>query len=95
MLILAVEWWDVLLPKGFQAVFHADNQAMIRVIQAGKNPTMRHLGRVHRISIRWLRERLGCPETKDNVELRREDTARIAADIYTKAFNDKDKWDHS
>jgi hypothetical protein len=95
MLILALELWVVVLPKGFQAVFHEDNQAMIRVIQTGKNPTMRHLGRVHRISIRWLHERLGCQETKDNVELRYEDTARMAADIYTKAFNDKDKWEHA
>lgn len=49
---------------------------------------MRHLGRVHRVSIAWLHERIGNPLTKDLVEL--EDTSAdfMAGDIYTKAFTD-------
>ena len=69
----------------------ADNQAMIAIIRSGRNPTMRHLPRVHRISIAWLHERLGNPETKDNVDLIDTDTEHMAADIYTKAFTDPQK----
>ena len=32
-------------------VFHADNESMIAVCNTGKNPTMRHIGRTHGISI--------------------------------------------
>ena len=33
-----------------------DNQAMIEVVRTGRNPTMRHLGRVHGVSIGFLHE---------------------------------------
>ena len=37
--------------------FHEDNQTMIRVVETGRNPTMRHLGRTHYIQVSWLNER--------------------------------------
>ena len=37
--------------------FREDNQAMIRVCETGKNPTMRHIGRTHGVSVAWLFER--------------------------------------
>ena len=37
-------------------MFFEDNQAMIRVIETGKNPTMRYLHRTHRVSVAWLHE---------------------------------------
>jgi hypothetical protein len=67
---------------------HEDNQAMIQVIKSGKNPTMRYLGRTHRVSIQWLHERFA---EKDLV-LIYEVSAKMAADIYTKAFSDPLKW---
>ena len=33
-----------------------DNQAMLCVMKTGRNPTMRHLSRTHRVSIAWLHE---------------------------------------
>ena len=68
---------------------------MIRVVQTGKNPTMRHLNRVHRISVAWLHEQLGNPGgniacTKSNLFYEKSD--EMAADIYTKAFTDPNKW---
>jgi hypothetical protein len=95
---------DVLLPKKYLAVFHEDNTSMIAVVRSGRNPTMRHLGRTHRISVQWLHEQLGEPnrlvpagDKKGNfaaskVSLVHTDTNRMAADIYTKAFTDPDKW---
>ena len=61
---------------------------MIRVCQTGRNPTMRHLGRTHRVSVTWLHERFAEP----GLLLRYEMTHRQAADIYTKAFNEALKW---
>jgi hypothetical protein len=53
--------WELILPrKGTDpviTVFHEDNQTMIRVIETGRNPTMRHLGRTHYVQVRWLKER--------------------------------------
>ena len=68
---------------------------MIRVVQTGKNPTMRHLNRVHRISVAWLHEQLGNPGgvtacSKTNLFYEKSD--EMAADIYTKAFTCPFKW---
>ena len=64
---------------------------MIRVLETGKNPTMRYLHRTHRMSVAWLHE---CFQRKD-FELVHEDTSTMCADIYTKAFNDAVKWQHA
>ena len=94
-MIPALDLWDCLLPSRHQPVFHEDNQAMIRVIESGRNPTMRHLGRVHRISVAWLHEQLGTSESRGPVKIHWTETECMAADIYAKAFTDKDKWDHA
>ena len=70
--------------------FHVDNQAMAAVIRSGRNPTMRHLSRTHGISISWLHEQ--CRE--DDIEMRYITTTLMAADIYTKAFQDAVKWNN-
>jgi len=92
ILMPALDLWEVLLPKGTQGVFHEDNTAMIRVVQTGRNPSMKHLHRVHGISIGFLHERLTLPETKDPVDLVYEESANMAADVYTKAFTSVEKW---
>ena len=55
--IPALELWNVLLGRELRLVFHEDNQAMIAVCGSGKNPTMRHLGRTHKVDVAWLHER--------------------------------------
>ena len=45
-LLPAMDLWEVLLPKA-KIIFHEDNTAMIQICKTGKNPTMRHLPRVH------------------------------------------------
>eukprot|EP00974_Lingulodinium_polyedra_P066239 6409766-Lingulodinium_polyedra.AAC.1 len=47
---------DKFLPEEYPALFHEDNNAMIRVIKTGRNPTMRFLHRTRRISIAVLHE---------------------------------------
>ena len=62
ILMPAMDAWDKVPPTGYQAQFHEDNQAMIRICKSGRNLTMRHLGRARRISIASLYEQLGDPE---------------------------------
>ena len=50
-----------------EAIFHEDNETMIRAVQTGKNPTMKLLHRVHRVALGTMHERLAKEETKENV----------------------------
>ena len=68
---------------------YEDSQALIRVVKSGQNPTMHHLHRTHRISVAWLHEVFQCR----NAVLAYEVSAKMAADIYTKAFTDAAKWE--
>ena len=66
-------------------VFHADNESMIQVCKTGRNPTMRHIGRTHRVNIAMLNEICLGP----SVWLRYIETSCMAADIFTKHFADR------
>ena len=59
-----------LLPGPVRLQFHEDNQAMLRVAETGHNPSMRHLQRVHRVSVAWLHEIFAA----ENVEMFYEDS---------------------
>eukprot|EP00972_Heterocapsa_arctica_P036575 5383592-Heterocapsa_arctica.AAC.1 len=48
-------WWTPLPNKPILR-FHEDNQAMIRVVEIGRNPTMRYLHRTHGVSVALLHE---------------------------------------
>ena len=86
----ALQLWDALLPRKAHITFHEDNQAMIRVCETGRNPTMRHLGRTHRVDVAWLHERFQEP----TLTLVYEKTDAQAADIFTKAFSNPETWHH-
>ena len=70
---------------------HEDNQAIIQCVKTGKNPTMRYLHRTHRVSVGWLHERF----QGEQLDLVYEVTTRMCADIYTKTFDNADKWKHA
>ena len=78
----ALQLWDRLLPQPAHILFHEDNQAMIRICETGRNPTMRHLGRTHRVDVAWLHERFASPD----VTLQYVVTDEQCADIFTKGF---------
>ena len=67
---------------------HEDNAAMIQVMNSGKNPTMRGLGITHGTSINRLHEAF----QDDWNELVKEGTDTMAGDIFTKGFENKEKW---
>jgi hypothetical protein len=71
--------------------FHEDIAAMIQVCNTGRNPTMRHLGRTHRVDVHWLHEVFGQPY----MNLLKEESLRMRADIFTKAFDNPEKWGHA
>ena len=80
----ALNLWDTLLEKPTVCVFHEDNSAMIQVCRTGRNPTMRHLGRTHRVDVHWLHERF----TEPHYILYKEDIKGMRADMFTKGFID-------
>ena len=61
---------------------------MIKVVESGRNPTMRYIGRTHGVSVAWLHETFRGGDLALACEL----SSRMCADIYTKAFTDADKW---
>jgi len=87
----ALSLWRVLFPHQPPLLFHEDNQAMIRVVTTGKNPTMRYLARTHRVSVAWLHEVCQMKE----IRMVYEETSRMCADIFTKAFTNAVAWRHA
>ena len=83
--------WDTIRgPKyPMQCVFEEDNQTCIRVLETGKSPKLRHLGRTHKICLRWLFEVF---QGKDMC-LRYCETKMMSADIFTKSsFTQGQTW---
>ena len=87
--LLAITLWDVIVGWPAGLFFHEDNQAMIRVCETGRKPTVRHIERTHRVSIAGLHERF----TEPGITLFYEESTKQAADIYTKAITHAMKLD--
>ena len=79
---------DKILSKKYMSIHLGDNKAMIRVIKTGRNPTMRHLQRMHRVNVASLYEKFQDPR----MDLDHVGTNDMAADIYTKGFTSAQKW---
>ncbi len=83
--------WDKLFDQDVVCLFHEDNAAMIQVCKTGKNPTMRHMGRTHRVDVLWLHERFKEPW----LHLFYTESKMMRADIFTKGFDQPEKWGHA
>ena len=80
--IPALILWSVILAHVKCIYFHEDSQAMIQMMETGKNPTMRYMGRAHRTDVANLHEIFAGSE----FILAYGAFTKMAADIYTKAF---------
>ena len=58
-----------------------DNEAMIKIILMGRNPTMRRVSRTHKIALDWLFDRINLDP---KVQIKYVDTIKQLADILTK-----------
>ena len=71
-------------------VIQEDNQATIKVAEAGFSAKMRHIQRTHKVNLSSLKEQLEQPE----VDLRYIKTDLQAADVFTKALEPQ-KWQNA
>ena len=95
MSIPALDLRGALLPGRVRGIIHEDNSACIAVIESGRNPTMRYIGRTQGINIQMLHETLGCTHPQCPNDLVKTDTDNMVADIHTKGFTSDDKWNHA
>ena len=65
-----------------------DNEAVIKMIIKGRNPTMRHVSRTHRVALDWLFDRINLDS---KIQIKYIDTKNQLADILTKG-NFTRKW---
>ena len=87
----ALDLLDVILDRTVTIKFYEDNQATIRMLESGKNPTLRHLGRTHKVDLAWLFEAF----KGERYDLRYCTSEEQAADIFTKHFSNPDKFAHA
>ena len=87
----ALDIWEGILGRVPKMTVYEDNQATARIIEIGKFPTLRHVKRMHGVSIGWLHDafRSGLFSLHDC------HTSREAADIFTKHFTSKHRWQHA
>jgi hypothetical protein len=85
----ALDLWDTLLGKPTKLIFEEDNTSFIRILETGGNSVaLRHMNRTHGINLCWLSEVF----KNRQVELRYCKSTEMAADIFTKAFTNPQKW---
>ena len=53
----ALDLWEVLLRKDRVPIdLMEDNDACIKIMRSGKNPSMKHISRTHGVQLSWLHE---------------------------------------
>jgi hypothetical protein len=88
----ALQLWDVIFRRKVQVTLLEDNQATMQILKSGKNPTLRHIARTHRVNLAWISEVF---RHNDQVSIRYCVTSEQAADIMTKGFINPDKWNRA
>jgi len=61
---------------------------MLQCVKTGRNPTMRHLQRTHRVQVGWIHEQYKSGQ----FVFAHESGERMPPDIFTKMFSDSNKW---
>jgi len=80
--------WDTLFQRKVECHSMEDNSAMIRILETGKNPQLRYMGRTHKVNVAWLAEVI-----KEKSFLLKYVISELqCGDIFTKVFLSADKW---
>ena len=84
---------EALLKRTVKLTGFEDNEATEKIIENGYSPALRHMGRVHGVSIARLNESF----YGDNAfaEMKRCETGSLKADIFTKSYDTVAKWFHA
>ena len=81
----------VSLPAKFKVRVMEDNQATVTILLTGSSNTMQHTERTQKVSFAWLRQQFEF----GNFLTLNADTRDQVADIFTKPFTDRSKWQHA
>ena len=87
--IPAIDLWSTLLHKTIPVNVYEDNQTVNHIIKTGKNQSMRHFERTHRVPVAWLHEIYG---RNTFINLQFAESKDMIADLYTKRFTDVQKF---
>ena len=68
-----------------------DNEAVIKMIIKGRNPTMRHVYRTHRVALDWLFDRINLDP---KIRIKYIDTKKQLADMLIKGNFTRGEWNH-
>ena len=82
---------QVHLSSKFSVQVLEDNQATIVILLKGDSEKLRHTDRTQRISFAWLKQQF----EREFFDLINVDTSEQVADIFTKPFADRSKWEHA
>lgn len=83
--IPAIDLWEIMLQRYLVVNVFEDNQAVIQIIRSGRNTTMRHFERTHRVPVAWLNE---IYSRNRFLRLIYAKSDRMIADLFTKQFTD-------
>ena len=86
--IPALDLWEVIFGKAPALIVCEDNQSAAKIVRTGKSQELRHVHRIHGISIVGLNELL----VRGDYKLADCHTQAQAADIFTKFITKVDVW---
>ena len=84
----ALTFWETILGRPVRLVLEEDNQTAITVLKTGYSTALRHMGRTHKVCLRWIHERIVDKEVEVKYCLSKDQSA----DIFTKGFSEPIKW---
>ena len=82
---------NVHLSPKFKVQLMEDNQAAITILLTGDSEKLRHTDKTQRISFAWLKQQF----ERGLFNMINVDTKEQVADIFTKPFADRAKWEHA
>ena len=80
--IPVLQLFERILERPVELIIHEDNQATIKVVEAGYSPKLRQISRTHKVNLGGLSEIL----TERGIKVQYIESAKQAADIFTKAL---------